>query len=43
MNPASLKDNLTSDNNGHWPRTGLEAYARWRGTYTIEKASKLLE
>jgi Uma2 family endonuclease len=43
MSVATVKDNLTPDNNGHWPRTGLEAYSRWRGPYTIENASKLLE
>ncbi len=43
MSVATIKDNLTPDNNGHWPRTGLEAYSRWRGPYTLENASKLLE
>jgi hypothetical protein len=30
-------------NPGHWPRDLLEAYARYRGPYTIENAETLLE
>src|ERR1700709_209947 len=43
MSVATVKDNFAPDNSGHWPRTGLEAYARWRGPYTVENASTLLQ
>src|SRR5438128_8487616 len=43
MSLATEKENINSDNGGRWPQTILEAYARWRGPYTVENASTLLE
>lgn len=31
------------ENPGHWPRDLLEAYARYRGPYTVENAETILE
>jgi Uma2 family endonuclease len=37
------QDLLTNGNPGHWPRDILEAYARYRGPYTLENAETILE
>ncbi len=31
------------ENSGHWPRTIIEAYSRWRGLYTLYNAETLLQ
>jgi Uma2 family endonuclease len=37
------QDTSRNGNPGHWPHDVLEAYARYRGPYTIENAETLLE
>jgi Uma2 family endonuclease len=37
------QNGTTVENPGHWPRDLLEAYARYRGPYTVENAETILE
>lgn len=43
MSVATVKYNFDPETGGRWPRSGTEAYARYRGPYTVENASTLLE
>jgi Uma2 family endonuclease len=49
ISPAALRtinpteDPTSNGNPGHWPRDILEAYARYRGPYTLETAETILE
>lgn len=43
MTLITENQSAVSENNGNWPRTILEAYRRWRGPYTVENASALLQ
>lgn len=43
MSVATVKTSFDPETGGRWPRSGIEAYARRRGPYTVENASTLLE
>jgi Uma2 family endonuclease len=43
MSVATPRTDFDPETGGRWPRSGTEAYARYRGPYTVENASTLLQ